>query len=96
MTDATNPSSLTPGPDHLAVGDTVSSTSPAVHLGPAKAIAGGIVGTTVAFLSALIVANSDEAVTSGEWLTVALATVLGGAAAFGITWATPTSVTRTQ
>lgn len=96
MTDATNPSRQTPGPDHLEVGDTVSSKSELVTVGPGKAVASGAVGTAVAFLTALIVANSDEVVTGGEWLTVALATVIGGAAAFGVTWATPTSVTRTQ
>lgn len=72
---------------------TINSKDANVTLGPGKAVASGITGTAVAFLTALIVANSDNAVTSGEWLTVALATVVGAAAAFGITWATPTTVT---
>lgn len=72
---------------------TLSSKDEAVTIGPAKAIASGITGTAVAFLTALIVANSDGNVTSGEWLSVALATVVGAAAAFGVTYATPTSVT---
>lgn len=73
--------------------NTLKSTDANVTLGPAKAVASGIVGTAVAFLTALITANADGAVTSNEWLAVALATVVGGAAAFGVTWKTPTSVT---
>lgn len=82
----------TSGPAHLAIGETVSSTSPAVTVGPAKAIASGIVGTAVAFLGGLTVAFADEVVSGQEWINVALVTVLGAAAAFGITYATPTSV----
>lgn len=70
----------------------LTSSSSEVTLGPAKAVASGVVGTSVAFLTATITAASDGAITSGEWLTVALATVIGAAAAFGITYATPTSV----
>lgn len=72
---------------------TASSKDPGVSLGPAKAVASGVTATVVAFLTATITANADGAVTSGEWLTVALATVVGAAAGFGITFATPTSVT---
>lgn len=57
-----------------------------------KAWAAGITGTVVAFLSTLITATSDNVVTTNEWTTVALATVIGGAAAFGVTWSTPTKV----
>lgn len=70
----------------------VNSSDTNVHVGPAKAVASGATGTAVAFLTALITANADGIVTSGEWLTVALATVVGAAAAFGITYATPTTI----
>jgi hypothetical protein len=85
-------SNLTPGPDHLAVGETVTSSSSAVTLGPAKAIASGITGTAVAFLGGLGIAYADGVVTGQEWVNIAIATVLGAAAAFGITYATPSSV----
>lgn len=78
---------------NITPGTTIKSSSPEVTIGPGKAVASGITGTAVAFLTATIVANSDGVVTSGEWLSVALATVVGAAAAFGITYATPTSVT---
>lgn len=71
----------------------VKSTSKTVDLGPGKAVASGLTATVIAFLTATITANADGAITSGEWLTVALATVVGAAAGFGITYATPTSVT---
>lgn len=71
----------------------LSSSSKAVELGPAKMVAAGVTGTAVAFLSALGVAYADGNVTGQEWVNIALATVIGAAAAFGITWATPTSVT---
>lgn len=54
-----------------------------------KAIAGGVAGTLVAFLTGLSTALQTGGVTEQEWVTVALATVLGGAAAFGLTWASP-------
>lgn len=86
--------------DHVAtplvVGETVSSSSDKVTVGVAKAVASGVTATAVAFLTALITANADNAVTSGEWLAVALATVVGAAAGFGIPFATPTTVTRNQ
>jgi hypothetical protein len=85
-------SNLTPGPDHLAVGETVSSSSPAVTLGPAKSIASGVVGTAIAFLGGVAIAYADNAITGQEWVNIAITTVLGAAAAFGITYATPTSV----
>ena len=82
-------SNLTPGPDHRAI----SSKSPAIDLGPAKAIASGVAGTAVAFLGGLGVAIADEVVTGQEWVNIAIATVLGAVAAFGITYETPTTVT---
>lgn len=81
------------GPAHLAPGDTVLSSSPSVTLGPAKAIASGVTGTAIGFLTALGVAFSDNVVTGGEWIAIATATVLAAAAAFGITYATPVKVT---
>jgi predicted regulator of Ras-like GTPase activity (Roadblock/LC7/MglB family) len=54
-----------------------------------KAIAGGVAGTLVAFLTGLTTALQTPGVTDQEWVAVALATVLGGAAAFGLTWTAP-------
>lgn len=72
---------------------TIKSTSKALDLGPAKAIASGVAGTAVAFLTGLGVAYADGAVSGQEWVNIALATVLGAVAAFGITFQTPTTVT---
>lgn len=71
----------------------VKTSDPSIKLGPAKAFAGGAVTTVVAFLTAFITANADQAVTGNEWAGIALATVLGAAAGFGITYVTPTTVT---
>jgi hypothetical protein len=71
---------------------TVKTSEPTVTLGSGKAVAAGATGTAVAFLSALGVAMPGG-VTGEEWVAIALATVIGMAAAFGITWATPTKVT---
>jgi hypothetical protein len=71
----------------------VSSNSKALDLGPAKAIAGGVTSTAVAFLGGLSIAIADGAVSGQEWINIALATVLGAAAGFGITYVTPTKVT---
>lgn len=54
-----------------------------------KAIAAGVTGTLVAFLTSLGTAVQTPGITDQEWVAVALATVLGGAAAFGITWNAP-------
>lgn len=53
-----------------------------------KAIAAGAVGTAVAFLSSLSQA-APGGLTGQEWVDIALATVIGGAAAFGITYSVP-------
>lgn len=66
-----------------------NSPEPGTPQTSAKAIASGVTGSAVAFLSALIPAAEDNVVTGQEWLTVALFTVIGAAAAFGITWAVP-------
>lgn len=70
-----------------------SSSAPGTDLGPAKAVAGGVTAGVVAFLTGLSVAYADEVVTGGEWINIALATVVALAAAFGVTYATPTKVT---
>lgn len=54
-----------------------------------KAIASGIAGTLVAFLTGMTTALQTPGVTDQEWVAVAMATVIGGAAAFGITWQAP-------
>lgn len=56
-----------------------------------KALASGVTGTVVTFLSTLQIALSGG-VTPEEWVGIALATVIGGAAAFGITYTVPTRV----
>ncbi len=56
-----------------------------------KALASGVVATLVAFLGTLQVAI-DGGVTPEEWVSIALTTVIGAAAGFGITYATPTKV----
>lgn len=74
-------------------GLSVSSKSDSITVGPAKAVASGVVGTAVAFLGGMGIAYADNVITGQEWINIALATVLGAAAAFGITYATPTTVT---
>lgn len=54
-----------------------------------KAIAAGVTGTLVSFLTGLGTALQTPGVTDQEWVAIALATVLGGAGAFGITWSAP-------
>lgn len=63
----------------------------AVPTDSGKAIASGVVATVVTFLSTLQVAIEDG-ITTGEWVSIALATVIGAAAGFGITYATPAKV----
>lgn len=54
-----------------------------------KAIASGVAATLVAFLTGMGTALQTPGVTPEEWVAVALATVIGGAAGFGITWQAP-------
>lgn len=61
----------------------------ATRMSSTKAIASGVTGTLVAFLTGLGTAVQSPGITDQEWVAVALATVLGGAAAFGITWNAP-------
>ena len=88
--------------------ETVSSSSPSVKLGPAKAVVAAVLGALAAlgqdvtmYLAYLPLrhdpnrrAISDGAVDLGEaWALVGA--VLGGAGLTGgLTWATPTSVTK--
>lgn len=80
-------------PVALAVGETVTSDSPAVTLGPAKAIVAAVGGALVGGLTALGTALTDEVVTSGEWVAVALAVVIGSGLVGGSTYFTKTTVT---
>lgn len=78
----------------LQVDETVSSSSEKVTLGPAKAVAAAVGGALVGGLTALQSALSDELVTSQEWTTIALATIIGSGLVAGATFLTPASVTR--
>jgi hypothetical protein len=74
--------------------ETVSSSSPSVKLGPAKAVVAAVLGALAAAVPLAVSAISDGAVDLGEaWALVGA--VLGGAGLTGgLTWATPTSVTK--
>lgn len=80
----------------LYIGETVTSDSPAVTLGPAKAIVAAIGGALVGGLTALGTALTDEVVTSGEWVAVALAVVIGSGLTGGATFAVKTTVTGSR
>ena len=56
-----------------------------------KAIAGGAVTTVVAFLGTLKLAM-PEGITGSEWVDIAMATIIGAATGFGITYLVPTRV----
>jgi hypothetical protein len=77
----------------LAVGETVTSDSSAVTLGPAKAIVAAVSGALVGGLTALGTALADNVVTSGEWVAVALAVVIGSGLTGGATYVARTTVT---
>ena len=80
----------------LVPGETVQSSSGSVTLGPAKAIVAAVGGALVGGLTALSTALVDNNVTSGEWVTVALAVVIGSGLVGAGTYLTPTSVTRNR
>lgn len=82
------------GDDSLHVGETVSTASPKVNLGIAKTVVSAIGGALVGGLTALSTALADEVVSSQEWTTVALATIVGSGLVAGATFLTPTTVTR--
>ena len=77
----------------LAAGETVTSDSPKVNLGPAKAIVALIGSAAVAGLGAYITAVSDNVVTSGEWAAIAVATIVGSGLVGGATYVAKTRVT---
>lgn len=52
-----------------------------------KAQVGGVIGAAVAGLGALQVALADGVVTSGEWVSVAVATLVALGAVFGSVYA---------
>lgn len=78
----------------LRIGETVSSASPKVDLGPAKAVVATIATAVSMALGALAVALADEVVTTGEWVTIAIAFLAGTGLVGGATYAARTSVTR--
>lgn len=80
----------------LSVGETVDSSSPKVTLGKSKAVVAAVGGALVGGLTALGVALADEVVTSGEWVAVALAVVVGTGLVGGATFVAPTTVTRNR
>jgi len=78
----------------VAAGETVKSSSSAITLGPAKAIAALVATPVVAFLSALGVAlQSENVVTGQEWVSIAIATILSTGLVAGSVYGVPTSVT---
>lgn len=82
-----------PGPDHLAVGETVTSDSPKVTLGPAKAVVaaiGGVVTSVAVWLTTAPL--SDGALDLNEGIALVIA-VLAGLGVPGIgTYVTRTTV----
>lgn len=88
-----NPSAQTPGPDHLAVGETVSSSSPKVTLGPAKAVVSAILGALGAAVPLAIAATADGAIDATEGWGILGALLVGAGVIGGGTWVTPTKVT---
>lgn len=78
----------------LAVGETVTSDSPKVELGKAKAIVAAVSGLFVAVGPVLTVALADGAIDLNEGIALGIAVLVGlGVPGLG-TYVTPTSVTR--
>jgi hypothetical protein len=77
----------------LVAGETVSSASDQVDLGPAKAVAATVATIAVAFLGALGVAITDNVVTGQEWVTIAIATIVATGLVGGATYLAPASIT---
>lgn len=78
----------------LNVGETVTTDSPKVTLGKAKAVVATVATAVSMGLGALAVALADETVTQGEWVTVAIAFLAGTGLVGGATYAAKTTVTR--
>lgn len=89
----TNPSAATPGPDHLATGQTVSSSSKAVTLGPAKAVIAAILGGLGAAVPLAIAAIGDGSIDVSEGWGIVTALLIGAGIIGGGTFVTPTKVT---
>lgn len=83
-----------PGPDHLAVGETVSSQSPAVQLGPGKAIIAAVLGGLGAAVPLAIAAVSDGALSLDEGWAILSALLVGSGVIGAGTFLLPTTVTR--
>ena len=78
----------------VAAGETVNTASRSITLGPAKAIAAFVATVAVAFLTALGSAlTGDGIVTGPEWVTIALATIVGSGLVGGAAYVTRTTVT---
>lgn len=80
-------------PAALAAGEVVTSDSPKVELGPAKAIVAAVGSGLVGGLMALGTALTDNVVTPAEWVAVALGLILGSGIVGGATYAARTTVT---
>jgi hypothetical protein len=97
MMDALNPDAYRNGEliePAVAQGETVNSASEAITLGPAKAIVAAVGGALVGGLTALATALADDqAVSSSEWVAVALALIIGSGVVGGGVYATRTTVT---
>lgn len=77
----------------VAVGEVVNTASPSITLGPAKAVVAAVGSALVGGLSALGVALADNVVTPGEWVAVALATIVGSGVVGAATYVARTTVT---
>ena len=89
----TNPAAATPGPDHLATGDVVLSSSPKVTLGPAKAVVGAIAGAVVSAGPLVLEAIADGAVDLGEVWSIIGALLVGAGLVGGSVFVKSTKVT---
>lgn len=74
--------------------ETVSSASPSVKLGPAKAIVSGILGALGLAIPVAVAAVADGAIDLTEGWNIIGALLAGGGIIGGGTWLTPTSVSR--
>lgn len=77
----------------VAAGEVVNSASPAVTLGPAKAIVAVVGSALLGGLTALGFALQDNVIDAGEWVAVAIAVIVGSGIVGGATYLTRTTVT---
>lgn len=80
-------------PQHLAVGETVESSSPKVTLGPQKAVIAAVVGGISAGAAALLQALTDGSIYIGEFYVILGAVLAGAGLTGGTTFAKSTTVT---